>query len=96
MGHRYEIGQKVQALKRDNAMGVYFPGEITAVHEEPARSPTEWPDTHNILGHFLANLCSCGLLCRPTNLYDIQYPDGTFDQRLTPDKIRPAVPSVNA
>lgn len=85
----FKVGEQVQALKNDNAMGIYYVGTVTHVHLEPFNPGSNpYGGEVNFLAALVVRKVTFGLICGYKPYYDIEYLDGTVDKEMPRSKVR--------
>mmetsp|Transcript_12187 Transcript_12187/g.31242 ORF Transcript_12187/g.31242 Transcript_12187/m.31242 type:complete len:131 (+) Transcript_12187:99-491(+) len=85
----WEVGDRVQVIFGNNALGNYFDGKITQVHEEIPLNHTHWFAEKAIALYYL---CCCHVCLPMRRAFDIEYDDGRREKKVSPELIRPPPP----
>lgn len=84
----FKVGQKVYARRANNALGTYFPCQITAATSRQdvtmAHPWAEWDVLFRNVCHFV----TVGHLCKRIHFYDVVYDDdGQTEEQVPEDRV---------
>ncbi|KAI0566959.1 hypothetical protein FGB62_5g256 [Gracilaria domingensis] len=91
--NKIELGTRVEAVKKGNRLGNYFACDVINVREAPLSNEVGLYAEKNIAAKLIYT--GGGVFDRKKYTYDLRYDDGSVDENVSPELIRPIVPKAH-